>query len=110
METRNYVLLLSLNAQNAAAGKLTFAHLLSRIDHDARLLWIDSGHAGFVLTSGLPGVDVWRKLLADPHDLENFNDALILEIGHDWSTRGETKHAKWLATHVGPPRPSVLRR
>lgn len=106
----HYMLLLSLNAQNAASGKRALNNLQSRVDTAAKPLWFDSAHSGIAFTSDMPAIDIWKSLFSKEEDVESFRDVLIMEIGPDWMARRDTTCANWLATHLPPPRASMRRR
>lgn len=105
-EQRNYMVLTTMTRQMAAAGKALMANI-AKIDPKAKPLWFDASHVGIVLTTELPAVDIWVKALDGISDL---NDALVIEIGNDWTARRESNFDHWFMTHLGTPRRSSIRR
>jgi hypothetical protein len=97
---RNYLLLLSLSATNAVAGKAVLAAINKSVDANARPLWLDSKGAGIFIESNQPAVDIWDQCIPNTPDCK---DALIVEIGPDWIGRIDAKPTHWLKTHLGDP-------
>lgn len=98
-DKRNYMVLTSMSKESAAAGKKLLENAKA-LDFHAQPLWIDGGHVGFVLTTELPAIDVWRRVL---EDVTNLRDVIIVEVGGDWCTDRESKPGHWFSTHL--PRP-----
>jgi hypothetical protein len=99
---RNYLLLLSLSAANAAVGKEFMTRIKMNVDAAAAPLWIDSRGIGVFLSTELPARQIWLHAFPDTltfQQREVLRDLLIVQVGPDFAGPPEAKSTVWLNSH-----------
>lgn len=99
LEKKSFLMLLSLNATNAAVGRAFMERIKKDVDANASPLWIDSHGIGVFISSDLPAWKIWAA--AWPESLTNdqkmtLKDVLLVQVGPDWAGPSGAKHTAWL--------------
>lgn len=101
-ETRkNYVVLIAMNAKNAAAGQEMRDRLLA-VDATAKIAWIDAHGIGMFVSAAMTARELALKALPEgrpQREREALRDMLILQIGPDHWCRSESAVDGWLNSH-----------
>lgn len=101
---KNFIVLLALNQENAAAGKAVAARLAA-VDPTCKAAWLDSRGAGVFVSTALGAHELMKVCFPEGRpdaEREAFRDALILQIGPDVWCRSESKVDAWLQSHRMP--------
>lgn len=105
---RNFLLLLSLNKENALMGKAVLDKIKLSIDATAAPAYFHSAGIGVLMWTDLSAREVWQKMWPEnlsPTQKESFRDAMLLQLGTDHATHPESKVGAWLNSHpTGEPR------
>lgn len=102
MAKRNFLLLLSLNKDNARMGKAVLDNIKLLIDGTAAPAYIHAAGVGILISSDLPARQVWPKLWPEKMteaEKDCFRDAMLLQLGSDHATYPDSKVAAWLNSH-----------
>lgn len=77
------------------------ANVEKHFPNNAKAIWFDATHAGYVISSPLVAHQIWALALADLSATlsANIRDMLVLEIGSDYAAQPESKAAAWLNSH-----------
>lgn len=108
METEKlqYLLLLSLKAENARVGKAVMNRVRANVDSGAAPLWIDAHGVGLFIETALPAWRIWQEAYPDSLPLDDrttMKDAMLLQVGPGWYARdNQTTAAAWM--HARFPR------
>jgi hypothetical protein len=99
LETRNYLLLLSLTKTTAVFGVGVLERLRAEVDAKCNPLWVDAGGVGVFVSTSLSAQQVWQCAL--PEHLRDaqqaaVKDMLILELGDDHHGLAQSKAVEWL--------------
>jgi len=101
---KNFLVLLSLSVDDAAAAKAFMGRLLG-VDPTCKAAWLDSRGAGVFVSTKLTAEGLKEACLPDGRpDWEHvaFRDAIILELGSDHWCRSGSKVDAWLGSHQTP--------
>ncbi|WP_342617195.1 hypothetical protein [Rhodoferax sp. GW822-FHT02A01] len=100
MEKKNFLMLLSLTASNAAVGKAVIGRLKEKVDPAASPLWIDSRGVGVFITTDLPVYRIWYEAFPDNiarEDQMTMKNVVLVQIGPDWyAGDNQTTYGAWL--------------
>lgn len=100
MEKKNFLMLLSLSAKNAAVGKAVMNRIKQNVDSVAAPLWIDAHGVGVFITTDLPAWKIWQQAFPDQvhrEDQMTMKDMLLVQVGPDWfAGDAQTTYSAWL--------------
>lgn len=105
--SKNFLLLLSISPASAMAAKAVRDNIEGNFGTQAKQLWRDSGHAGYLIHTPLIAAQIGelaQRGLSNLH-IESLKDLLILEIGNDQLTFAQSAAGAWLNSHGVPRRP-----
>ena len=98
-EKKSFLMLLALNAANAAVGRAVLDRIKKDVDANASPVWIDSRGVGGFISSDLPAWKIWNSAFPDSLTQDQkmlLKDILVVEVGPDWAGPREAKHSAWL--------------
>ena len=107
MEQKTFVLLLSLNKDNAKVGKELLARIKRDVDASAGPLWVDSKGIGVFISTPHPAWKVWKLAFPDTLDKEDrmaLQDLLILQVGPDFYGNPNARAVAWMNSRYPKPR------
>ena len=99
MNKTTFLLLLSMNKENAAAAKAFLSRINKSVDATASPVWVDSRGIGVLISTDLSAKKVWHQAWPDTLTKDqamDIQDFLIVEVGPDWEAKRDSKHAGWL--------------
>ncbi len=96
-----YIVLISLNQDNASTGKTVLANLAQKVDATCRPQWVDSKGVGIMVSTLLSAREVWQAALdgLQNHQTESLRDMLVLEIGPSSLGWPDSRAMAWLNSH-----------
>jgi len=99
----NYLVLASMNKPNKALADQLIAGLAKSAVGNVVTIWFDAAYFGAAMTTDKCASEILYTATKGTKT-EDLRDILIVELGHDWNARSESKSANWLMTHLGRPR------
>lgn len=99
MAKNNYLMLLSMNKDSAAAARAFLARIKANVDATASPQWIDSKGIGIFISTDLKAWQVMKHAWPDTltkDQIMDLQDFLILQVGPDWHGTGDSKASAWL--------------
>ncbi|MFC5607774.1 hypothetical protein [Variovorax soli] len=99
MEKKHVLMLVSLNAANAAIGRAFLQRIKTNVDSAAAPLWIDAHGIGVFITTDLSIRQMWEHAWPDSLTLDqrmDLKDFLVLEVGPGWMAANGSKASAWL--------------
>lgn len=106
MTQKNFLLLLHVDASTASAVMAARDNITRHFGPQAKQLWRDTTHAGYLIHTPLVAAQIWDVVQMDLSNLqiESLKDLMILEIGNDQLTFAQSAAGAWLNSHGVPRR------
>lgn len=107
MTQKNFLLLLHVDLSTAAAVMAVRDNIERHFGQQAKQLWRDTTHAGYLIHTPLVAAQIGELAQKDLSNLqtESLRDLMILEIGNDQLTFAQSAAGAWLNSHGVPRRP-----
>lgn len=107
MTSKNFLLLINVSPSSASAVIGVRDNIERKFGVQAKQLWRDSAHAGYLIHTPLVAAQIGELAQKDlsHSQIESLSDLMILELGNDQLTFAQSAAGAWLNSHGVPRRP-----